>query len=86
LRNYPDPGFFITLLLTLIWGFILSRFLARAFETPGPVQVQAAIKACIFGLVALEAIHATLVVGLSGLLLLLFLPPALLLGRWVYST
>jgi 4-hydroxybenzoate polyprenyltransferase len=86
LRGYPDPGIFNSLLLALIWGFVLSRFLARAIEVPGPAQVQAAVKACIFGLVALEAIHASLVVGLSGLSLLLFLPPALLLGRWVYST
>jgi 4-hydroxybenzoate polyprenyltransferase len=86
LRGYPDPGIFNSLLLALIWGLVLSRFLVRAIEVPGPAQVQAAVKVCIFGLVALEAIHASLVVGLSGLCLLLLLPPALLLGRWVYST
>jgi 4-hydroxybenzoate polyprenyltransferase len=58
----------------------------RAIKTPSPELVQAAVKACIFGLVGLEAIHASMVIGLPGLLLLLFLPPALLLGRWVYST
>jgi hypothetical protein len=80
-QNWPLPP-----LLALVWGYLLFRSLARLSETWEPAQVQAAIKAFIFGLVALEAIHASIVVGVSGLLLLLFLPPALLLGRWVYST
>jgi 4-hydroxybenzoate polyprenyltransferase len=44
------------------------------------------VKTCILGLIGLDAILAFAVVGWPGLLILLLLPPALLLGRWVYST
>jgi len=40
----------------------------------------------VLGLVALDAVLATMFVGLPGLLVLLLLPPALVLGKWVYST
>lgn len=86
LRPFPTPRFFLCIALTLALGFVLSSYLLRALASRSPAAVQAAIRACIFGLVALEAIHACIAVGTSGLLLLLFLPPALLLGRWVYST
>ncbi len=48
--------------------------------------VQGAVKRAILGLVALDAVLATAAVGTGGLLLLLLLPPAVLLGRRVYST
>jgi hypothetical protein len=44
------------------------------------------VKRCIFGLVALDALLATVFVGPGGLLVLLLLPPAQMLGKWVYST
>ncbi len=34
----------------------------------------------------LDAILATAFVGTPGLLVLLLLPPALVIGKWVYST
>ena len=49
-------------------------------------RVQAAVKRSIFGLVVLDALLASVFVGTWGLLLMLLLPPALLLGKWVYST
>ena len=55
-------------------------------QVPEAQSVQAAIKRCILGLVVLDAILATVYVGLAGLAIILLLPPALLLGRRVYST
>ena len=46
----------------------------------------AAVKRAILGLVVLDAVLATAFVGLPGLAILLLLPPAMLLGKWVYST
>jgi hypothetical protein len=68
------------------FGFLVGRSVARAIADPSPKNVQAAVKRCVLGLVALDAVLATMFVGLPGLLLLLLLPPALVLGKWVYST
>jgi 4-hydroxybenzoate polyprenyltransferase len=68
------------------FGFLVGRPVARAIGDPSPRKVQAAVKRCVLGLVALDAVLATMFVGLSGLLVLLLLPPALVLGKWVYST
>ena len=40
----------------------------------------------VLGLVALDALFATAAAGVAGLALLLLLPPAIALGRRVYST
>jgi 4-hydroxybenzoate polyprenyltransferase len=48
--------------------------------------VQAAVKRAILSLIALDAVLATGLVGWPGLLILVLAPPALWLGRWVYST
>jgi 4-hydroxybenzoate polyprenyltransferase len=48
--------------------------------------VQAAVKTAVLGLVGLDAVLATSLAGTAGLLVLLLLPPALWLGKWVYST
>jgi 4-hydroxybenzoate polyprenyltransferase len=68
------------------FGFLIGRPVGRAIADPSPRTVQAAVKRCVLGLVVLDAVLATLFVGLPGLLLLLLLPPALVLGKWVYST
>jgi 4-hydroxybenzoate polyprenyltransferase len=68
------------------FGFLIGRPVARAISDPSPRSVQAAVKRCVLGLVVLDAVLATMFVGLPGLLVLLLLPPALLLGKWVYST
>ena len=51
-----------------------------------PKLVQAAVKRCIFGLVALDAVLSVAFVGWPGLAILLLLFPAGWLGKWVYST
>jgi 4-hydroxybenzoate polyprenyltransferase len=68
------------------FGFLIGRPVARAIADPAPRTVQAAVKRCVLGLVVLDAVLATMFVGLPGLLILLLLPPALVLGKWVYST
>ncbi len=68
------------------FGFIVGIPISRAINDPSPRRVQAAVKRCVLALVALDAVLATMFVGLPGLGILLLLPPALLLGKWVYST
>ena len=72
--------------LLVAFGFLVGLPISRAIGDPGPRNVQAAVKRCVLGLVFLDAVLATMFVGLPGLLLLLLLPPALWLGKWVYST
>jgi 4-hydroxybenzoate polyprenyltransferase len=72
--------------LLVAFGFLIGRPVARAIDEPAPRRVQAAVKRCVLGLVVFDAVLATTFVGLPGLLTLLLLPPALLLGKWVYST
>jgi 4-hydroxybenzoate polyprenyltransferase len=72
--------------LLLVWAGFLGKPLDAAVNEPTPQRVQAAVKTCILGLIGLDALLAFCVVGWPGLLILLLLPPALLLGRWVYST
>jgi 4-hydroxybenzoate polyprenyltransferase len=68
------------------FGFWISIPIIDAYRKPGPREVQRAVKRCILGIVVYDAILATAFVGLPGLFILLLLPPALLLGKWVYST
>ena len=72
--------------LLVAFGFLVGRPVARAVASPGPREVQAAVKRCVLGLVALDAVLAAAFVGLPGLAILLLLPPALVIGKWVYST
>ena len=57
-----------------------------AVRVPTPDRVQSGVKRSIFGLVVFDALLASVFVGSWGLLLVLLLPPAILLGKWVYST
>jgi 4-hydroxybenzoate polyprenyltransferase len=68
------------------FGFLIGRPLARAIADPSPRKVQAAVKRSVLGLIVLDAVLATMFASLAGLLVLLLLPPALVLGKWVYST
>jgi len=72
--------------LLVAFGFAIGIPVVRAIRQPTPANVQAGVKRCILGLVALDALLATVFIGTGGLLILLLLPPALLLGKWVYST
>lgn len=72
--------------LLVAFAIYIGSPILAAIRHPVPDQVQAAVKRCLFGLVLLDAILATVFVGPLGLLLLLLLLPASYLGRWVYST
>jgi heme O synthase-like polyprenyltransferase len=72
--------------ILVAFGFGIGIPIINAYRKPGPREVQRAVKRCILGLVVFDAILATAFIGLPGLLVLLLLPPALLLGKWVYST
>ncbi len=72
--------------LLLALAFAVGLRLLAAIEFPAPAQVQAAVKLAIMGLVALDAILATGIVGTFGLVILLLLAPAIYFGRWIYST
>ena len=67
-------------------GFTIGIALVRAIRSPGPVEVQQAVKRSIMGLVALDAILACGLIGELGLAILVLLLPAVYLGRWIYST
>ena len=72
--------------LLVLFGFAIGRRVIAAVQNPGPREVQAAVKRCVLGLVGLDAVLATAFVGLPGLAILFLLPPALAIGKWVYST
>jgi 4-hydroxybenzoate polyprenyltransferase len=74
------------LYLLVVYGLYLGIAVCRAMGQPSPALVQKVVKKAVLGLVAFDAILATALVGLLGLVLLLLLPPALYLGRWLYST
>lgn len=72
--------------LLVMLGFLVGVPVCRALTQPAPGTVQAAVKRAIMGLIVLDAVLATALAGNLGLLILLLLPPALYLGRWIYST
>ena len=83
-QNNWSVSFFPYLLVA--FGFWVGSPVAAAIREPSPKRVQAAVKACVLGLVLLDAVLATAFVGPAGLLVGLLLVPARYLGRWVYST
>lgn len=64
----------------------LALAVLPAIVKPIPQRVQPAVKRAVLGLVLLDAILATSLVGVAGLALALLLAPALWLGKWIYST
>jgi 4-hydroxybenzoate polyprenyltransferase len=80
------PGQFLFPYLLVAFGFLVGVPISRAVRKPGPREVQAAVKRCVLGLVAFDAVLAVAFVGAGGLAVLLLLLPALVLGKWVYST
>jgi len=72
--------------LLAAFGCYLAIPLTRAVRNPTPRRVQAAVKRCVLGLILFDAVLATALIGIAGILLAVLLIPAMYLGRWVYST
>jgi 4-hydroxybenzoate polyprenyltransferase len=74
------------LLLALLMATVLRRCVVAAAD-PVPEKVQAAVKHSILSLIWLDAATAAAASGPAyGVAIAALLLPALLLGRWVYST
>jgi 4-hydroxybenzoate polyprenyltransferase len=82
----PGTGssFFIIMLVSL--GFLVGVPVLSAIQRPNPARVQGAVKRAILGLIILDATLAAGMAGDAGWAILLLLPPALYVGRWIYST
>jgi 4-hydroxybenzoate polyprenyltransferase len=72
--------------LLVSFGIVIGVPASRAIAKPEPARVQAAVKQAVLGIIGLDAVLATAISGTYGLLILVLLPPALWLGRRVYST
>jgi 4-hydroxybenzoate polyprenyltransferase len=72
--------------LLVALGFLVGLPISRAIRQPIPGRVQPAVKIALVGLVVLDAVLASVFVGVAGLALLVLLVPVLYLGRWIYST
>jgi 4-hydroxybenzoate polyprenyltransferase len=74
----------------LFWcvlGALIAWRCLRAVAQPEPLHVQAAVKHCILSLIVLDAAVCWAVRGgYWAVVILLLLAPAMLLGRWIYST
>ncbi|MCI0641640.1 MAG: UbiA family prenyltransferase [Gemmataceae bacterium] len=83
-RDLHTSVFFPYLLAA--FGFYVGHTVFRAIQQSSPERVQAAVKRAVLGLVLLDAVLATALVGIAGLGLALLIVPAQILGKWVYST
>jgi 4-hydroxybenzoate polyprenyltransferase len=79
------PSTFFPYLLAL-FGLFIGLKIVPAVRDPAPNRVQPAVKRAILGLVLLDAILATSIVGWPGLAIVALLAPAIWLGQWLYST
>jgi 4-hydroxybenzoate polyprenyltransferase len=71
----------------IAFSIVLFHRIGQALHDPAPSNVQRAVKTGVLGLIAFDAL-AVLGLGqpLAAILILGLLAPALLLGRWLYST
>ena len=74
-------------LLLAMLGFTIVRRSLSAALNPSPSAVQVAVKQAILSLIVLDAAATLMVRGPQmALIVLVLLVPAIVLGRWVYST
>ena len=89
LARYADAAVTTSLgfpYLLVAFAVYLALAVFPAIKRPVPERVQRAVKRSVLGLVLLDAILATALVGVAGLALAILLVPAMFLGKWVYST
>jgi len=72
--------------LLVAFAFYVGLAVVPAIRSPSPAKVQPAVKRAILGLVLLDALLASSLVGTLGLFLAILLIPGIFLGRWIYST
>jgi 4-hydroxybenzoate polyprenyltransferase len=91
-RNFP-PGFRPALperwwlLMLGLLALPIARRCAMTIADPAPERVQLAVKHCLMSIIVLDAAVVFVVTGgYEALIVLSLLVPAMLLGRWVYST
>jgi 4-hydroxybenzoate polyprenyltransferase len=74
--------------LLVALGFLIGIPVGKAIAGPTPPQVQAAVRRSLMGLVVLDAVLATAVAGVLGMVILVLLVPILFLRRWrwLYAT
>jgi 4-hydroxybenzoate polyprenyltransferase len=82
----PEAASFLYPYLLVGFGFYLGVPIRKAIKRPEPRLVQAAVKQSVLGLIFLDAILATSLAGVWGLLVAVLYLPARYLGRWIYST
>lgn len=75
-----------TILWAAVAGLLLAFPMTWAIIDPRPSRVQQAVKAGIIGVIFLDTFLATSIAGPQGFWIILLVPPALFLGRWIYST
>ena len=84
-RLEREPGRWWVLMAAL--GALIGFRCLRAVVEPIPDRVQTAVKQCILSLVILDAAACFVTAGIAkAVLVLAFLAPTVLLGRWIDST
>lgn len=79
-----DPA---TLILWFALGIHLGRVILRAVRYPQPATVGYAMKTFILAVIAFDAVVASAAHGWpAAVIVLTLMVPALVIGRWVYST
>ncbi len=86
LQQYSDLGLILYPMGMILWGTVVGRPVFDALAEPSSSHVQRAVKTCILGLIGLDALIAFAVVGWTGLGIVMLLLPAVVLGKWIYST
>jgi 4-hydroxybenzoate polyprenyltransferase len=83
IRQQPQ---FAVLLFALL-GFSIVRRAVGSLVDPQPAYVQATVKHALLSIIVLDAAVALLVAPpWCGFVIAMLLAPAMLLGRWIYST
>ncbi len=84
-QQYPVPERWN--MFWLVLGALVSWRCVRAVVDPRPLIVQMAVKNCILSLIVIDAGACLATTGpLPAVLILMLLMPAVILGRWIYST
>ncbi|MFQ3591658.1 MAG: UbiA family prenyltransferase [Gemmataceae bacterium] len=77
----PDTASPVFPYVLVVLGFVLALPIARAVEDPSPQRVQAAVRRQLLGVIVLDAALASATAGTLGLVVLIWLIPALLLAK-----